>query len=160
LRLKTLLPLAAICLPGIGAGAENCPWLNAATAGGALGGAAGTVTVKRAKTGDGGSCDFVRQQGSLVIDLHIETETLPSPATDFASYSARCGSGAVALKGIGNEALACSGSGNDEPGEQVVSRVRDRAFLVRIKTNDRSAQRSELREKARKIAELVAGFLF
>jgi hypothetical protein len=116
--------------------------------------------VKRAKTGDDASCDFVRQQGSLVMELHIETDTLRSPVTDFASYSARCGSDGVALKGIGNDALACGSSGNDELSEQVVSRVRERAFLVRIKTNDRSAQRSELRKKARKIAELVAGFLF
>jgi hypothetical protein len=144
----------------MGADAETCPWLNAATADGALGGAVSSVTVTRAKTGDDASCEFVRQQGSLVMHLRIETETLRSPAADFASYAARCGSDAVAVKGIGNEALACSSSGGEETGEWVVSRVRERAFGVRITTNDHSALRSELREKARKIAELVAGFLF
>jgi hypothetical protein len=162
LRIKLLLLVAVVGLPGIGAAEVSCPWLNAATAGGALGGSVTSVTVIPAKTGDDASCDFVRRQGSLVMELHIETETLRSPATDFASYSAlaRCGSDAVVLKAIGNEALACSSSGDDEVGEQVVSRVRERGFLVRIKTNDRSAKRSELREKARKIAEAVAGFLF
>ena len=159
MRLK-VIPLLAVFLPGIGAAAENCPWLNTATAGGALGGAVSSVNVKRAKTGDDASCDFVRRQGSVVMELRIETETLRSPVTGFASYSERCGSDALALKGIGNEALACSSSGNDEPGVRVVSRVRERAFLVQIKTNDRSAQTRELGEKARKIAELVAGYLF
>jgi hypothetical protein len=156
----TVLPLLAVCLAGIGTAAESCPWLNTATAGGALGGAVSSVTVKRAKTGNDGSCDFVRRQGSLVMELRIETETLPSPATGFASYSVRCGSDALTLKGIGNEALACSSGGNDALSVRVVSRVRERAFLVQIKTNDRSAQRSDLGEKAHKIAELVAGFLF
>jgi hypothetical protein len=41
-----------------------------------------------------------------------------------------------------------------------VGRVRDRVFLIRIGTNDRSAQPAELRDKARKIAEQVAGILF
>jgi len=54
----------------------------------------------------------------------------------------------VPLKAIGTEALACRG----ETGEQVVGRVRDRAFLVRITTNDR--------EKVRKVAEMVAGSMF
>jgi len=54
----------------------------------------------------------------------------------------------VPLKAIGSEALACRG----EAGEQVVGRVRDRAFLVRITANDR--------EKVRKVAEMVAGSMF
>ena len=100
-----------------------------------------------------------------MLELHIET------AKDFASYAARCRTDAVPLKGIGNEARACSSDGEgdsfwlgvdhaSEVGEQLVSRVRERAFLVRISTNDHSAERSELREKARKVAELVAGSLF
>src|SRR5579872_117866 len=152
--------LAAAWLPGMVFAGESCPWLNAATAGGALGGAVSSVTVKPAKTGDDASCEFMRKQGSLVVELRIETETLRSPVTGFVTYAARCGAGPVVLKGIGNEALACSSGGNEEPIESVVSRVRERAFLVRIQNNDRSVARAELREKARKVAELVAGFLF
>jgi hypothetical protein len=62
----------------------------------------------------------------------------------------------VPLKAIGNEALACS----DDHAELVVGRVRDRAFLVRLGTNDHSTQPSALREKARRVAEQVAGILF
>jgi hypothetical protein len=154
LRLLLLLTVSA-------ASAEECPWLNSATASGALGGSISTVTVKHAKTGDDATCNFTRKHGSLVDQLTIETETLPSPSKDFPAYSARCSSVAAPLKGIGNEALACPGPAtNDESAEQVVSRVRDRAFLVRIQTNDRSISRNDLRERTRKIAELVAGFLF
>jgi hypothetical protein len=149
------LLLGIAYLPAIGAAAEGCPWLNAATAGGVLGGPV-TVTVKRAPAGDDASCDFVRHAGSLMFELRIEVETMRSPAKDFSSYAARCHSNAVPLKAIGNEALACS----DEGAEQIVGRVRNRAFVVRLGTNDRSTQPAALREKARQIAEQVAGILF
>jgi len=96
-----------------------------------------------------------------MLEMRIETETMPSPAKDFASYAARCHSAAVPLKAIGNEALACSDDGDaGRLQELVVGRVRDRAFRVRIVTSDRSAQPSALRDKARKVAEQVAGILF
>jgi hypothetical protein len=155
MRVGVLL-LAIACLPPIGEAAEMCPWLNAATAGGFLGGAITDLTVKRAKVGDDAACNFIRHEGSLVLELRIEVETMLSPAKDFASYAARCHSSAVPLKAIGNEALAC----NDEGAEQVVGRVRNRAFLVRISTSDGSSQPSALRDKARKVAEQVAGILF
>lgn len=74
---------------------------------------------------------------------------------------AQCGSPAEQLRAIGNEAQACTYQG--KPGwiaEQVVGKVRDQAFLVRISTKDQSAAPKILREKARKIAEQVAGILF
>jgi len=156
MRVGVLLFVIA-CLPPIGEAAEICPWLNAATAGGFLGGAVTDVTVARAKTGDDATCNFVRHEGSLLLELRIEVGTMRSAAMDFASYTARCHSAAVPLKAIGNEALACS---DGQLAEQVVGRVRDRAFVVRISTSDRSSQPSALREKARKVSEQVAGFLF
>jgi hypothetical protein len=150
------LSLVLLALPSIGAAAESCPWLNAATAGGVLGGTVTGVTVKRAPAGDDASCDFVRHAGSLTLELRIEVETMRSPAKHFSSYAARCHSTAVPLKAIGNEALACS----DEGAEQIVGRVRNRAFVVRLRTSDRSTQPAALRDKAREIAEQVAGILF
>jgi len=147
--------LLLLLLPTIAAAAEVCPWLNAATAGGVLGGTV-AVTVARAKTGDDANCIFIRHDGSLALELRIEVETMLSPAKDFPTYTARCHSASVALKAIGNEALTCS----DGHAELVVGRVRDRAFLVRISTSDHSAQAGTLREGARKVAEQVAGILF
>jgi len=54
------------------------------------------------------------------------------------------------LKAIDNQADACSHEGKRSwTAEQVVGTVRDRAFLVRIATNDRSATAKTLRGKAR-----------
>jgi hypothetical protein len=139
-QLALILPLT-FCLPVLAE--DRCTWLNAATAAGVLGGAV-QMTVTSA------SCEFVRQETSL----RIEVAAANAPHV-------QCGSGAEQLKAIGNEAQACAYEG--KPGwiaEQVVGRVRDQAFLVRISTRDQSAAPKLLREKARKIAEQVAGILF
>ena len=80
----SLLLVLLLALPCFAGAAEICPWLNAATAGGVLGGPV-AMTVTRAKTGDDATCDFVRHDGSLLLELRIEVETMPSPAKDFAS---------------------------------------------------------------------------
>jgi hypothetical protein len=72
-------------------------------------------------------CDFVGRD----VTLHLEM------LKDFK----RCPD-AVPLKGLGSEAFAC--------GDEIVVRVREKAFLVRTKE----------REKARKVAESIAGSLF
>jgi len=147
------LLLTAALLPLICAAEEKCPWLNAATAAGVLGGA---VTANVTQT----ACEFVRRDDPSKSALRIEVETMGSPR-EFASRAAQCGAGAEALKAIGNEAVACTHS--DKKGqmaEQVVGRVRNQAFLVRFSTDDRAATPGGLREKARKVAEQVAGFLF
>jgi hypothetical protein len=140
---KRLAPILALafCLPALAE--DRCTWLNAATAAGVLGGEV-QMTVTE------GSCEFVRQENSLRIEVR------PTNAPH-----AQCVSPAEPLKAIGNEAQACAYHG--KPGwvaEQVVGRVRDQAFLVRISTRDQSAAPKVLREKARKIAEQVAGILF
>ena len=136
-----------LILPALAAAENLCPWLNAATAGGVLGGAV-RVTVTPA------GCEFVRETGAHEIVLRIEV-------TAAGAAGARCGNGAVPLKGIGNQATACNWQG--KPGwaaEQVVGRVRGQPFAVRISTNDRSVADKDLRDKARDVAEQVAGILF
>jgi hypothetical protein len=136
-----------IWLPAMAAAEERCPWLNAATAGGVLGGAV-QATVTSA------SCEFVSQANGHEGTLRIEVTAVTAP-------HAQCGSHAEALKAIGNQAVACSYQG--KPGwtvEQVVGTVRDQAFLVRLGSNEPSVAAKMLREKARKVAEQVAGILF
>jgi len=141
-----LILAMALCLPAMAA-EDRCIWLNAATAGGALG---GTVHATVSPT----SCEFIRQSGGHDFALRIEVTAISAP-------HAQCGQPAEQLKAIGNEALACVYEGKEGwIGEQVTGRVRDQAFLVRISTNDRTAAPKTLREKARNIAEQVAGFLF
>ncbi len=117
-------------LPALALAADQCPWLAAATAAGALGGEIARVTVKP----DG--CVFSTQGAELSLEL----------GKDYKAFAARCGGKGTPLKGIGNEAVAC--------GNRVVGRVREQAFAVTIQAS------GDYQEKARKIAELVAGFLF
>jgi hypothetical protein len=143
-----LLATAGVVLAHICGAAEACPWMNAATAGGIIG---NPVEMNATKT----SCEFIHRAGSRVYELVIQVEASGS------ARLTRCGSARVELKAIGNEAVACGFDGGEgKIAEQVVGRVRDQAFVIRISTNDRSAERAVLREKARKAAEQVAGNLF
>ncbi len=137
------------------------PWLNAATASGILDGPVTATVTHPNQNKDDATCDFVRHEGSVISGLQVGVETMKDPARDFASYTAQCGLDAVPLRAIGNEALVCSLRGKKKQvSEQIVSRVRDRAFIVRMSSNAPSTAQNELREKVEKIAEQVAGFLF
>jgi hypothetical protein len=145
-NLRWVVALAAVW-PAIGAAQPGCPWLNAATAAGVLDGAV-HVSVTPA------SCEFVRSSGGHAAVLRIEVGAVSAPHT-------ACPAGAEPLNAIGNEALACPASARHGwVGEQVTGRVRDQAFLVRIRTNDPSAMPKVLRKKVRDVAEQVAGTLF
>ncbi len=102
---------------------------------------------------DDSDCSFVRQSPSAG-SLRIEVRTMSRPAREFASYTARCGPHAVPLQAIGNESLACDRKEKSgQLSEQVVGRVRERSFVVRLSMNDASITQSLLREKAQKVAE-------
>lgn len=161
LLLLLMLSSLSLCLPGISQAKETCPWLNEATAAGFLGGnVTGTVTHPD-RNKDDANCDFTLRRGSATTVLRIEVETMPARAADFAPYLARCGPHSAPLKAIGNEAVACGfDRKKKEVSEQVVGRVRDRVFTVRITSNPGAADRTVLRDRVQKVAEQVAGFLF
>lgn len=122
---------------------EDCPFLNTATAAGVLG---GEVTSHV----EGPNCVF--KHSSSQLSIKVETVTLP--------YKPNCQPSPTPITGIGNEAVACSNeaSNNMPEIEQVAGRVRDRAFLITLQSKE--IPRATLREKARSIAEQVAGVLF
>ena len=191
MRTRTLALFVAIAaFPALCQAPKSCLWLNAATAGGVLGGPV-TATVTQAKTNpsvahpanaissagplsadasgedysgngmDDSDCTFIRQAGTTDGELRIKVRTMRDPVKDFASYSAKCGRHAIPLKAIGNEAVTCSLTHKSgHPSEQVVGRVRDRAFVIRISMTDSSMTQELLHEKARAVAEHVAGNLF
>jgi len=163
--------------------------MNAATAGGVLGGAV-TVTVSHpkpqppnvqtanAKSSAGpmsanpsgtsyasnsvadADCAFDRQP-PIGGELRIQVRTLSEPAKAFVSHTARCGTRGVPLKAIGNEAMACDlNKKTGHLAEQVVGRVRDQLFVIDLRMHDPSITQSVLREKAQTVAEIVAGNLF
>jgi hypothetical protein len=88
------------------------------------------------------------------------TTVLEDQSREFAPYRAKCGRDVTPLRAIGNEALGCSLHRKNQFSEQVVSRVRERAFLARVSSKRAAPDRSQLREKIQKIAEQVEGFLF
>lgn len=107
----------------------------------------------------GSSCFSGAAPGGLCAwsEIRIEVRTMYQSRMEFTSRLATCGNDKVSLRAIGNEALACDSGKNSE---QVVGRVRDRAFLVRVTTNDTATDRATLRESAKTAAEIVSGNLF
>jgi hypothetical protein len=141
--------------------AEICPWLNAATAGGALETSVGVVVTHPGTVKEDATCAFTTRAGSATRELQIEVRTVTSEGADLTAYVSRCNSKPVALNAIGNEAVACRiDKGNGQNEEQVAGRVRDRVFLIKLRTSDGSPRQSVLGERARGVAEIVAGNLF
>jgi len=157
----------------------KCPWLNAATAGGLLGGDVQmTVTMTpqadadKATDQDGYStpeqrfnrpdalCEFSRKADSGMYTLRIDVKTMTDPAEQFASFLSLCGGQTVALRGIGNEAVQCVMRNNpDMAHEQVIARVRERAFVLTV-SRPATPARNGLSDDTRNIAEQVAGSIF
>jgi hypothetical protein len=156
-----ILLLVLLAVPAARAATQPCPWLNAATAAGVLDGPVTVSVTYSDQDNTDASCEFTNKADHTVRTLRIEVETMKDLAHDFPRYLAKCGPGAKSLKAIGNEAVVCSLPGrNSQVAEQVVSRVRDRAFVVDVLSNGSGSERDAIRDKARKIAEQVAGFLF
>jgi hypothetical protein len=137
--------------------AESCDWINSATASGILGGPAESVVTHPAKNKADGTCVFTRRNGPVTSVIRIDVIT----GAAFEGYLAQCGSQRTRIRDLGNEAVACAGHrhGRSES-EQVIGRVRDRTFVVRVESSAKSPVSSSLREQARSVAAQVAGNLF
>ena len=154
---------AAACLAE-----AQCPWMNAATAGGFLGGEVQTTVTAVTDDGDA-TCQFARQVSSGAnAMLRIAVHTMPQASQDYTGYLALCGAGAVPLKGIGNEAVQCIPRSGASKGEElIVGRVRDRAFIITIKSqwineppSSPTKTRNPISDDSENIAEQVAGSMF
>jgi hypothetical protein len=149
--------------PRRGLAEVQCPWLNSATAAGVLGGEVQANVSALTPQGDT-TCEFKRTEHSAVFALTIAVHTMALPWKDFATYLARCSGTKASLKAIGNEAVQCVPSnGAGDGGEQIIGRVRDRAFVIDLKrssTRQPTSSASGLSEEARNVAEQVAGALF
>ena len=140
---------------------QPCPWLNAATAAGALKGPISTISVTYTNQENTDAvCEFTSITNHKSRSLRIEVETLKDLDHNFSQYLAKCGTGAKPVVAIGNEALACSIHNPRQISEQVVGRVRERAFLIGIRSDMPTPGQDAMKEETRQIAEQVAGFLF
>ncbi len=176
MRVWLAVVAVAMCvgMPRAGAAEARCPWLNAATAAGLLGGevemrvSAPVEPAGGMKTEPGVyamdqvrmdrydvSCEFVRKMDGGMYTLRIAVTTMRDVAKEFAAAVAGCG-GRVAIRGVGNEAYACVAAGQEE----VVARVRDRVFVMTVKRGGKPGVPGELQADSRNLAEQVAGSLF
>lgn len=95
--------------------------------------------------------------------LRIVVQPVKDTNNAVKSRESQCTSAPEALKAIGNEAVECSADVGYSRGEQVIGRVRDRLFIVTVSSTivqDPAMSRPLLKEKARNIAEQIAGALF
>jgi hypothetical protein len=152
-----LLFLAASCKAQ-----AHCAWLNDATASGVLNGPV-SLDLESAPD-DENICVFTNLKTAKDYStLRIMVQPLKDVNNAVVSHKSLCTSAPVALKAIGNEAISCSADVGYSRGEQVIGRVRDRLFIVTVSSTiaqDPSATRRLLQEKARTIAEQIAGALF
>jgi hypothetical protein len=184
MRLVFFVRCVAVCVVLFGAAGsscsakEMCPWINEATAAGYLHGdvamtvthtstgadkaaaAAATATGTSVTVGDA-TCEFVKHDASGVTKLRIEVVTMSDVAASFPGFRDRCGADRQPVRAIGNEAVVCGMKTTERGGvaEQVVGRVRERAFVVSISAAGGTDQ-ATLRETTLRVAEQVAGFLF
>lgn len=159
-----VLGVCLACLPAVSHAANNCAWLNEATASGFLGGdAVGTFTA--ATAGQPAICAFVDQSAAATRTLRVTVEVAADPHTRMMEAVAKeCGADAAPLKAIGNEALVCAADDRKGGlGERVVGRVRDQVFTITIGTTlkgDPVLTRDALTAKIYSAAEQVSGNLF
>jgi hypothetical protein len=149
LWIATLFVIAALSAlgPALCRAEAKCPWLNAATAEGLLGGKVQMNITPPTAQGDM-SCEFSSQQDATVSILRIEVHSMEVPAKEFASYLSQCSGTTPPLKAIGNEAVQCMLKGRSTPGEeQIIGRVRERVFLLSVHRNASGPSKDGLREK-------------
>lgn len=139
-----------------------CPWLNAATAGGVLGGDVQFTITNVTPQGDA-TCHFTRKQDASNLTLTIDVHTVALPSKDFPTYLAQCAE-ALPLKAVGNEAFQCIPKGGSTNGEeQVIGRVRDRVFILTVNANSTkqlTPAKTALSQETRNLSEQIAGALF
>jgi len=139
--------------------AENCPWLNAATAEGILGGSV-TMSVTH-PSATAVSCDFSRNGSGAVASLRIDVTTPVDAIASFAKAAAQCGAAPRKLTGVGNEAVGCTLPESTSMTEQTVGRVRERIFVLRWTHLSNASLSAEARLDAiQGVAEAVAGSMF
>jgi hypothetical protein len=143
--------------------ANDCPWLNEATAGGLLGGeAVGSYTAEAA--GQPAVCTFTQKDANATRTLRITVEQKADAHMQVATLEHSCGPDATPMQAIGNEAMTCTADDRKGgPGARAVGRVRDQVFTITISSTlkgDPSLTREVLKSRIYTAAEQVSGNLF
>jgi hypothetical protein len=153
--------------PGTCLAQASCPWMNAATAGGFLGGEV-QLAVSGANSDGDATCDFLSAANpDHASHLRIAVHTMADTVKEFPGYLALCHAGSIKLKGIGNEAIRCVPNSGVNAGEElIVGRVRERAFIITVKADwisqppSPTKTRNPISDNSENLAEMVAGAIF
>lgn len=137
--------------------AEDCPWLNTATAEGVLGGPV-TMSVQH-QSAARESCTFTRVNAQAMT-INIEVDSLPAVADAMQAMMKGCRCTRKMI-GTGNDATACTLQSHGMLTEQAIGRVRNQMFVVRWSMPSSHAPPDSQREDMLQgLAEAVAGSLF
>ncbi len=154
---------AGICAPRMAMAANNCPWLNEATASGLLGGdATGEFTDAAAE--QPAACTFTQKNAAGVRVLTIVVQIVNDAHSRVERLAHDCGMAAAPMAAIGNEALVCPV--DDRRGatsQRVIGRVRNQVFMISLSTTlrgDPVLSRDELRARIGTAAEQISANLF
>ena len=156
--------LMALSAHAVAIAANNCPWMNEATASGLLGGnAIGSYT---ASTSDQpAACTFTQSDPDVTRILRIKVVLAKDdPHAYLIKSEAACGPSPIPLKAIGNEAVACVvDQRNPGRGARAIGRVRDQVFEILMTTtrpDDPILKNDALRIRINTAAEQLSGNLF
>jgi hypothetical protein len=162
-KLKLALLAAVLAVASRAHAANNCPWLNEATAGGLLGGPA-VNTFTDAANGMPAMCHFEEKGSDGLRTLTITVEVKPDAHAKLTAMMHECGATNQLLQAIGNEAAVCAmDTKRKQLSERVVGRVRDQVFTIVIASTlkeDNVLNKDTLMTKIYTASEQVAGSLF
>jgi hypothetical protein len=157
------LGISLTSAPALCRAANDCAWINQATASGLLGGEA-AVTVTEPAAEQPAVCTFTQQNEKGKRTLRVAVEIAMDAHARLGAIAEICGANAVPLKAIGNEALLCAADEDkNQIGERIIGRVRDQVFTITIGTtikDDPILTRDELKSRVHVAAEQVSGNLF
>jgi hypothetical protein len=158
-----LLAVLLVGHPGRAHAANNCPWINEATASGLIGAdAVGSYT--EATPTEPAVCNFVQSAPGVTRTLRITVLQTPHFQDLLEAENKTCTGTATPMAAIGNEAITCSADDRRKLfAERVVGRVRDQVFTITLSTtqkDDSILNRFELKSRIATAAEQVSGNLF
>ena len=162
--LRGAVLLVCLSMPTLALAANNCPWMNEATASALLGGQS-MGAYSPAGTNQPAVCTFTQSAADVTRTLKITVASAQEdPHARFIQSGSSCQSDAAPLKAIGNEAITCAlNDGGKSHGARAVGRVRDQIFEILITTtriDDPILTRDALKIRMNTAAEQTAGNLF
>lgn len=159
---RVLFVTAFLACSAAARAANNCPWLNEATASSILEGAA-TGEYVPATADKLATCTFTQTGADRVRQLIIVVEIAARPHDRMLALAHDCEK-PEPMPSIGNEVVRCPARmRGGAHGERIIGRVRDQVFSITITTTakqDSVLSEHELSMRSTSAAEQVSGNLF